>query len=467
MPKNLERKIIAIDPNPLLLRLSLESEFPKAVRYAVEHRHPSFNERRSVCSARPINARILLNSVLAFLCLFAVTRPVSSQTPPTFVGLHIHNEVLSSQPWPTVPMGSIRLWDTETSWNDLEPSKGLYSWSNLDGYLALAKAHGVDILYTFGQTPEWAASGSSSECVYGPGSCFPPSNIQDWDDFVTALVAHSAGKIRYWEIWNEANYSRYWMGDLSTLITMAQHAYKIIKAVDPTAIVLCPSSTLTANDVGAFLNQYLAAGGSSVTDIVAFHGYVNYTLPAPPEGVLDFVAAVKSAMASNGIAGRPIWDTEGSWGLNTTLETPNDGPGYLARDFILQWSSGVSRFYWYAWNDARTGTLWTTQGIQAAGFALGQVYSWIVGTTLASPCSVSSDSTWTCKMTRTGHNQALAVWNSAMSKSYSPPKQYTEYLDLMGSAHPVKGAMTIGSSPVLLVNSVYPEPPTNLTQTIH
>jgi hypothetical protein len=116
-----------------------------------------------------------------------------------------------------------------TSWNDLEPSKGVYSWSILDGYLALAQKHNVDALYTFGQTAEWAASGSSSQCVYGPGSCFPPLNIQDWDDFVTAVVAHSAGKIKYWVIWNETNYTRFWMGNLPTLVTMAQHAYKIIQ----------------------------------------------------------------------------------------------------------------------------------------------------------------------------------------------------------------------------------------------
>src|SRR6267154_4606149 len=164
-----------------------------------------------------------------------------SQTPATFFGTHIHSGVLGSQPWPPVPMGSIRLWDTYTTWNDLEPSKGVYAWSNFDGYLALAHAHNVDVLYTFGGTAEWAATGSSANCAYGPGSCFPPSNIQDWDDFVTAVVTHAAGKIKYWELWNEPNLKEFWAGDVSTLVMMAQHAYKIIKAAQPSAIILSPA----------------------------------------------------------------------------------------------------------------------------------------------------------------------------------------------------------------------------------
>src|SRR5262249_18919288 len=153
-------------------------------------------------------------------------------------------------------------------------------------------------------------------CGYGPGSCYPPSNIQDWDNFVTALVAHSAGRIKYWELWNEANLPEFWTGDVPTLVAMAQHAYSIIKAADPSATVLCPSSAGFAKDTGDFLNAYFSAGGLAYTDAVAFHGYSG---DGTPEGVLDFVAAARSSMAANGITGKPIWDTEGSWGLQTNL----------------------------------------------------------------------------------------------------------------------------------------------------
>jgi polysaccharide biosynthesis protein PslG len=402
--------------------------------------------------------KLILSSLL--LCIVIIICPVHSQTPPTFFGMDIHPGVLNSQPWPSVPMGSIRLWDAHTTWNDLEPSKGVYAWPNLDGYLALAQANNVDVLYTFGGTAEWAASGSGSQCGYGPGSCYPPSNLQDWDDFVTAVVAHSAGKIKYWELWNEANLPEFWTGDVPTMVEMAQHAYAIIKAANPTAVVLSPSSTGAAIDVGTFLNKYFVAGGLPYTDAVAFHGYPSYNHPSAPEGVVDFVAAVKASMAANGIAGKPIWDTEASWGLNTNLTNPTNNAGYLAREFLVQWSSGVSRFYWYAWNNTAVGTLWTSDGVQPAGVAYGQLYNWMVGATMSSPCTMASDSTWTCTFTRPGGYQALAIWNSATTSNYAPASQYKQYLDLGGNKSPVNGTVTIGYNPVLLLSATPPAPPT-------
>jgi polysaccharide biosynthesis protein PslG len=411
----------------------------------------------------PIKELILLWTIFWFSPFVS---PAWSQTPATFFGMHAHSGVLGSQPWPPIPMGSIRLWDTYTKWNDLEPSKGVYTWSNLDGYLALAQAHNVDVLYTFGGTAAWAASGSSTKCAYSPGSCFPPSNIQDWDEFVTAVVAHAAGKIKYWELWNEPNLIEFWAGDVPTLVTMSQHAYKIIKAAEPSAIILSPAVTDVAG--GSYLNSYLSAGGLGYLDVIAFHGYPSYTSYADPEGVVTILNAVKTAMASNQISGTPIWDTEGAWGLDTNLSNNANaqGAGYLAREYIIQWSNGVSRFYWYAWNNTHTGTLWTSSGgIQPAGVAYGQLYNWIVGATTSSPCTMASDSTWSCSLTRPGGYQGLAIWNSATTTSYTPASQYKQYLDLAGHTNPVNGSVTIGYNPILLQSSVSPPPPTNLKAT--
>ena len=200
-----------------------------------------------------MNRKTLL--LWTILCLAGAAPASWSQTPATFFGMNT-GRVNASLPWPSVPLGTIRLWNTGTNWNDLEPSRDTYDWSNLDHYIGLAQSHDVDLLYTFGGTAQWAASGASSQCKYNTGSCYPPTNIQDWDNFVTAVVAHSAGRIKYWEIWNEANLPPYWTGDIPTLIVMAQHAYKIIKTADPTFQVLCPSSAGAALVVKDYLNSY-------------------------------------------------------------------------------------------------------------------------------------------------------------------------------------------------------------------
>ena len=393
-------------------------------------------------------------------CPMILVSETWAQTPATFFGLDIHSGILNGQPWPSVGFGSIRLWDTGTNWNDLEPLKHSYNWSTLDEYLALAHTHGVDVLFTFGDTAQWAASQTGSQCAYNSGGCYPPSNIDDWDNFVKALAAHSDGRIKYWELWNEANSASFWSGDMPTLLLMAQHAYAIIKATDPTAIILTPSSTNGSAPVVTFLNQYFDGGGLSYTDAVSFHGYPG---KASPETIVNFVSAVKSVMASHGIGAKPIWDTEGGWGQNSILTSPAEGPGFLARQFILQWSSGVSRFYWYAWNNANWGTLWLTTGIQPAGVAYGQIYDWLDGATLSSPCAMAPDSTWTCPLTRPGGYRALAVWNSSATITYSPDGRYKQYRDLTGRTSSTTGSVTISPSPILLESNGAIQPPTNLT----
>src|SRR2546422_7328899 len=136
----------------------------------------------------------------------------------------------------------IRLWDTFTLWSDLNPSPGVYNWTMLDKWLSLARAHNVDVLYTFGGTPAWASSNPKATCDYNPGACYPPSDLQSWDDYVRAIVIHAAGRIKYWELWNEVNQSEYWSGDFTTLVTMAHHAYRIIKSIDHQAMILTPSA---------------------------------------------------------------------------------------------------------------------------------------------------------------------------------------------------------------------------------
>jgi hypothetical protein len=98
--------------------------------------------------------------------------------------------------------------------------------------------------------------------------------------------------------------------------------------------------------------------------------------------------------------------------------------------------------------------------------AYQEVYNWMVGATMSSPCTMASDSTWTCTLTRPNGYQALAVWNSTTTTSYTPASQYKQYLDLAGNTNPVNGTVTIGYNPILLLNQSRPTPPTNLTVTV-
>ena len=370
---------------------------------------------------------------------------------PSYFGMHATNQTADSAMWPTVPVGAVRLWDTHTAWNDLEPSNGTFNWQTLDMYLNLAQQHNVDVLYTFGHTAAWASSGSNSGCSQFPQSCFPPTNMQDWDNFVRAVVTHAAGRIKYWEIWNEANAANFWSGSTATLVTMATDAYNIIKTADPSAIVLGPSVASLPPSESAFLTDYFSHGGAAVTDVVNFHAHK--VDANNPDTVLNFVTAVKAVMAQQGLSGKPMWNTEGGWSpADANFAADPRSAGYVAREYVLQQSNGVARFYWYSWNSKLGwGTMWTPSGTNSAGVAYGQVYNWLVGAVM-DPCAMAPDSTWTCALTRPGGNPALIVWNSAGTISYQPASTYKQYFDLAGNKNPINGPVSIGYNPILLTN---------------
>jgi hypothetical protein len=392
--------------------------------------------------APPTNATATVNSA-----------PAAPAIDPGFFGIHVTNQTSNSALWPTVPFGALRLWDVSMAWNDLEPSSGTYNWANLDEYLNLAQQHSVDVLYVFGHTPAWASSGSDPGCQKFPQSCFPPTKMQDWDNFVTAIATHAAGRIRYWELWDEANTPNHWRGDTATLVKMASDAYNIIKSVDPSAVVLSPSVSGLPPGESAFLNQYFSQGGGPVTDVVDFHAHkvdINN-----PDTIVGFVSSIKAVLALHGLAGKPIWDTEGGWRpQDANFELDPRSAGYVAREFFILNSNSVARLYWYSWsNKLGWGTMWTqTGGINAAGVAYGQVYNWLVGAVM-SPCVEGVDLVWTCVLTRAGGFQGLIVWNSAGTiRSYTPPSLYKQYLNLSGGKGVIRGPVTIGYNPILLTN---------------
>jgi polysaccharide biosynthesis protein PslG len=374
-----------------------------------------------------------------------------------------------SHPWPSVSFGTYRTWDTwNLSWKKVETSRGVYNWSNFDHWVDLAKQNNKDIIYTFGATPQWAAvNPNNTNCFYGSGACEPPANMTDWEDYVRAVVTHSAGRVKYWEIWNEPVDVRYFNGSVTTLADMARRAYSIIKSIDPNAVVLTPCPT-GGNSYGSnWLNTYFAAGGGNYADVVAFHGYWEYK---PAESIITLVKNYKAVMSAYGLSNKPMFDTESGWGETSWLADTSQRPAFVARHYLLHWSLGVSRYNWYAWDNGSWGTMWDpTAGILAPGVAYREVYKWMVGAVMSSACASSDNAQYTCGFTRAGGYQALAVWNTTGAKSFNVPTQYSQYRKIDGSVVAVTGPyITIDQNPILLETntSTPPPPPTTSTVTV-
>jgi PKD repeat protein len=367
----------------------------------------------------------------------------AGEIPSTFFGLHILHAVNGTTPWPSDPFGTLRLWDSGVDWHEINTSQGVYDWTNFDRWMTLARQHNAEVVYTFGRVPDWANGGQ--------GTTLPMTNMQYWDDFVRAVATRSAGRVKYWEIWNEPNDTHFWTGDIPTLVTMAQHAQQIIRSVDPNAIILTPAPTWTATAPYEWMTTYLQSGGGNYADIIAFHGYVN----SSPEEIDSLAAKMRDAMNANGQSAKQLWDTEASFSLagscTTSICDPDQQAAFLVRHYMLHLSRGVDRYLWYAWEDT-WGTLWnSTSGVLKPGLAYKNVYNWLVGATLSQTCS-ASNGTWTCGITRPNGYQGLIVWNPSSSVSYTAASQYKQYRDIYGNTvtMPSTGVITVNFMPLLL-----------------
>lgn len=397
-------------------------------------------------------------SVVAFTLL---SISILAQTiPPTMFGLNVHPKVIAGHnaiPWPTIPFGTFRFWGTETTWGMMNPAPGKFNFSGLETWLAIAQKNGMnDFLYTFGETPAWAAGIMTKTCDHYPGSCNAAKDLnadgsgtdQIWRDFVTAIVKQAAGRIQYWEVWNEPNVAIEWTPTnpkmpYAQLLRMAQDAYSIIKANCPTCQVLspCPVDAGNGQTIANWFPGYVKADGMQYADIVSFHGYITTTSQTPEIGEIKKVATIKAALGS---LNKPIWDTEGApLPANTEAQA-----ALLARMYIMQASSGVKRFYWFQYGNQTLGTLWTISGLTPSGTAYGQVYKWLVGNSFKQPCSVSGTA-WFCQLS----DGSEIDWNtSASSLLILLGNKYKSYQTLVGTTVPLtERQVMLGPSPIRLM----------------
>jgi hypothetical protein len=391
----------------------------------------------------------------------AVVGYPTTPIPATYFGLHYTSR--SNPTWPSsdifgdngtsqIKFGELRIWDTGASWGELNAGgPGVYDWTKLDVILDFAAAHNLDVVYCFGHTPYWAVDHFYCGSIDNKGKAHPVPATIDWstyDNFITAIVTHAKGRIKYWEVWNEPDGKLFFNGTMADVATMARHVREKVHAIQPQITIIGPSTQGWESPVYDHLAAFLAAGGGAHVDKISFHGRLNPSFNggnAHAENIFTLVAGLR---AKTGKA--EVFDTEWGWAPKQ-IPDPIDQANYVARQFLCRWSLGLKNNDWYSMVSNNWGGLWKpTNGLNPAGVAYAQVYKWMVGATMSSPVTLQANKTWTVGFTRSGGYESLAVWNTGTVTTYTPDKKYIHYRDLAGNRFPVLGAVTIGASPILL-----------------
>jgi hypothetical protein len=334
-----------------------------------------------------------------------VLAPPNFDIPLNYFGLHIlHLIQYKDTNWPNVPFGTWHLWDAHVSWNFLEPQRGVYDFSLLDQYVTIAQQRNVDLVLTLAVTPPWADNGVD-------GGTAPPSDINDWKTFVDVIAHRYAGKIHYYEIWNEPDHSAWYTGTLSEMLAMHQAAYAAIKAADPTNKVLSPPVNGDAAGL-AWLNQYLAAGAGQYIDIYSFHLYVG----SYPETMVPKYQGLQSILAQYGESQKPVWNTEAGWPFYTM--TTELSAEYVARAYLVNWALGLQRFTIYAWDHPRLGI--APGGVDTPmTAAYTQVGRWLLNAKMTQ-CIEYGAGVWIADITFANGAQAKIAWYPSGTTELDP-----------------------------------------------
>lgn len=347
--------------------------------------------------------------------------------------------------WPAVPVTALRLWDSSTHWAALEPVKGQFDFGLLDQYVREAEQRRMQITLTLGQSPQWASARPGEVSYNGAGAPAEPANLQDWRDYVAAVVRRYRGRIHFYEVWNEPNDPTFYSGSVARMVELTREAFAIVRANDPAARIISPAPY----SVG-WMDEFLALGGGAFVDIIGYHHYAT-----PPEGLFAAFANLRQVLRARGAGMKPLWHTEAAAGDATT--PPTLGAMLLARMYLASFAAGANRFNWYTWGPAREFCVATTtpDGLAPApaGAALGVIQTWMTGVRIL---SVTRQVTglWTMHLRMTDGTRGWIVWSDGAATTLSVPADWAAQsrVDLFGAAASMTGVRTlsVSGSPMLI-----------------
>jgi hypothetical protein len=370
--------------------------------------------------------------------------------PPTYFSMNILFYPGKDVGWPAVPFYGFRAW--HALWFDLEPQKGQWKWDHLDQLVANAQQHNSELMLILSYSPPWASAKPDQPGDWKNGTVGPVRDMNDWRDYVRAVGTRYKGKIHVYEMWNEPDRPRAWQGDMDSMVQMVKEGSQILKQIDPTVTIVSPSATHPRGP--GWLDQFLAKGGANYVDVIGFHFYTgNNGTMTPPETVVPLIQNVKSLMAKYNV-NKPLWNTEAGW-LGPDFFSDEQQSAYVARAVVLNWVSGVSRYYWYAW-DSHKGSQIEMVAADSytpnpAGKAFATIQQWIGGS-VVKRCLTSDNHNYVCEVVN-NDNWKFIVWNTDGERDFQLAKNWkvTQITKLDGTVEKIQGdSIHIGIRPVLV-----------------
>lgn len=378
---------------------------------------------------------------------------------PSLFGVTVSS---SSGAMPSFQVGSLRFWDSRTRWASLQPRRDTYDWTVLDRLVAGARKADLPATLVFGGTPAWAAP-NGPKAPYGDGSrSAPPDDLAVWERFVSTLVTRYRGRIAAYEVWVHANDQRYFSGSTDTLVEMTRLAGRAIKAVDPEAVVVCPSiARLWTDDGRAVLRRFAELRGYDYCDVAGINLH-QQAAADPPETIVGRLQQIDGALHDAGVHPR-LWNTGVTYEYvrNERLDEQR-AVDYATRFYLVAiYGSHFSleRTYFYNWGSDNLPIALQAVGRPPtrAALAVEELQRWLTRTSARScgqglainqPANV-----WECEFAADDGRLLTIRWTHEGTARTSVPSHAEEVRNLDGTSHPVRAGDTVAVSgtPILIV----------------
>ncbi len=207
-----------------------------------------------------------------------------------------------------------------------DPS-GIDAWEKYDNIVGLSEKYDIEIIARLDNPPAWTRVLTDTI-----GTQAPPDNLDDYGDFVEAVVTRYRGRVKYFQLWNEPNIYPEWGEQVvnpEAYTELLCTGYQRAKQANPEAKILVgalsPTVAMDGRDMNdlIFLQRMYRAGAGECFDIFSAQGYGLWSGPTDRRlrpTVINYphVILLRDVMVKYGDADKAVWISEAGW--NTVPE---------------------------------------------------------------------------------------------------------------------------------------------------
>ncbi len=221
------------------------------------------------------------------------------------------------------------------SWNEVESVHGKFAWGRYDRAVDAEAKHGISVCEAFHDVPKWARADGAMNRF--------PDDLRDAYNFAFAAARHFKGKVKAWEVWNEADIPAFAPDPASEYAAFLKATYLGFKAAD---------SALPVTQVSFALAGERFAPALALNETRGYYDIFNYHIYDDPANYARRADAHQAQRADTGTTDRPVWLTEAGIPLHTTegLVSEEDRrrqAEFIPRSYAEALAHGVDKHFFF------------------------------------------------------------------------------------------------------------------------